>query len=244
MELALARTDEFVKSGKATGMVSHGDDRGLHVEFFIEDVYQPYLSQKEGTAKYLPVEKVRVRGPASKSEFVTEVFHPKPGPDDQDKEPRRSWADRFPAQYAAFKKGLEQRPDGTPLEMCKFLASHRVKELKAMDVHTAEQFANMPDAIVATLGMGAGREKSLCQQFLAKDDEKVAQLSQALAEAKTARDDLEMLKQQFAQLNAQMASKMANDPESTYRIYPETHDAVPPPKRGPGRPPKQQESAE
>jgi hypothetical protein len=242
MELALGTIPEF-RGGSMVGMVSHGDDRGLHVEFFIEDVYQPFLSNKEGRAIYKPVEKVRVRGPASKSEFVTDVFAPPPGPEDQDKSKRRSWADRFPNQYAAFKSQQTQVPDGTPLEMAKFLASHRVKELKAIDVHTVEQYANMPDAVVATLGMGANREKALCQQFLGNDDEKVAQLSRALAENKVMQDDLQMLKDQLAQLNAQMASKMLHDPESNYKPYPETVEAVIP-KRGPGRPPKQQESAE
>lgn len=242
MELALARTDDFVKSGQAVGMVKHGDDRGLHVEFFIEDVYQPFLSNKEGRAIYKPVEKVRVRGPASKSEFVTEVFAPPPGPEDQDKERRRSWAERFPNQYQAFKSQQAQVPDGTPLEMCKFLASHRVKELKALDIHTAEQYATMPDSVVQTLGMGAHREKSLCQQFIGNDDEKVAKLSKALAKAEALEVDLAAMKEQMAQFNLQMANKMANDPQSEYKIYPETLKAVQDQqtKRGPGRPPKEQ----
>ncbi len=243
---AIGTIPENVRSGRvAVGMVTHGDDTGLAVEFFIDDVYQPFLSEKEGRAIYKPVEKVRVRGPASKSEYISEVFAPAPGPEDQDKSKRRSWADRFPAQYSAFKQQQAQVPDGTPLEMCKFLASHRVKELKALDVHTAEQYARMPDSVVQTLGMGAHREKELCRQFLANDDEKVAQLSRALSENKAMQDDMQMLKDQLAQLNAMMANKMASDPNATYQIYPETlQAAVAPVKRGPGRPPKSQESAE
>lgn len=234
MELALARIPEF--RGNMVGMVSHGDDSGLHIEFFMDDVYQPFLSQKEGMAKYLPVEMVRVIAPGAKSEFVTRVFHPAPGPEDQDKAPRKSWADRFPKQYAAFKAQQVQVPDGTPLEMAKFLASHRVKELKAANIHTVEQYANMPDSVVQTLGMGAGREKALCQQFLANDDEKTRNLSKALSEASEAKADVAMLKEQLAQLNAMMAGKMANEG----RIYPETLESVPQPeKRGPGRPPKE-----
>lgn len=238
MELAMARIPEF--RGSTVGMVTHGDDTGLHVEFFIEDVYQPFLSNKEGRAIYKPVEMVRVRGPAAKSEHVARVFQSEPGPEDQDRVRRPSWADRFPKQYAAFKAQQAQVPDGTPLEMCKFLASHRVKELKAADVHTAEQYAKMPDSVVQTLGMGAAREKALCQQFLARDDEKVAQLSRALAENQTMQQDMEMLKAQLAELNERMAAKMLNDPEATYKPYPSTvENAVP--KRGPGRPPKQRD---
>ena len=243
MELALARAPEF--KGSMVASVSHGDDTGLAVEFFIEDVYQPFLSNKEGRAIYKPVEKVRVRGPASKSEFVTEVYHPAPGPEDQDKAPRRNWAQRFPKQYEAFKAQQAQVPDGTPLEMCKFLASHRVKELKALDVHTAEQYAAMPDSIVQTLGMGAPREKALCQQFVSRDDEKVAQLSRALAEAETLKNDMALMKEQMAMLNGTMARQMASDPNATYKIYPETlnalekQEAATTEKRGPGRPRKE-----
>lgn len=235
MELALAKIPEF--KGSMVSMVSHGDDSGLHVEFFIEDVYQPFLSEKEGRAIYHPVEKVRVRGPASKTEFIAHVHPAKIGPEDQDRFVRPGWDARFPKQYAAFKAQQAQIPDGTPLEMCKFLASHRVKELKAADVHTAEQYARMPDSVVQTLGMGAPREKELCRQFLANDDEKVAQLSQALSENKVLHDDMQMLKDQLAQLNAMMAGKMANEG----KIYPSTLEAVEAPvKRGPGRPPKQE----
>lgn len=234
MELALARAPEFKGSMVAT--VSHGDDSGLHVEFFMDDVYQPFKSNKEGRAVYEPVEMVRVIAPGAKSEYVCRVFHPEPGPEDQDRVKRRDWAQRFPKQYEAFKSQQVQVPDGTPLEMAKFLASHRVKELKAANIHTVEQYANMPDSVVQTLGMGAGREKALCQQFLANDDEKTRNLSRAMAEASEAKADVEMLKQQLAQLNAMMANKMA----STGQIYPETLESVPnPEKRGPGRPRKE-----
>lgn len=239
---ALARIPDSVLSGRsAVGMASYGDDRGLAVEFFIEDVYQPFLSEKEGVARYLPVEMVRVRGAAAKGDFITRVFSPKPGPEDQDKSIRPGWDKRFPAQYAAFKAQQEQVPDGTPLEMCKFLPSHRVKELKARDVHTVEQYALMPDAVVQTLGMGAPREKKLCEQYLASDDQKVAQLSSVMAENRSMQQDMQMLKDQLAQLNAQMGNRMVSDPNSTFKPYQETVEAVTQ-KRGPGRPPKQQEN--
>ena len=115
MELALAKIPEF-RGGSMVGMVSHGDDAGLHVEFFIEDVYQPFLSQKEGKQVWHPVEKVRVRGPASKSEFVTEVRSPAPGPEDQNKEVRPGWDKRFPKQYAAFKAQHPPREQATQHE--------------------------------------------------------------------------------------------------------------------------------
>jgi hypothetical protein len=233
MELALAKIPQF-KGGNMVGMASHGDDSGLSVEFFIDDVYQPFLSHKEGRAIYHPVEMVRVIAPGSKSEFVTRVHHPAPGPEDQDRAPRQPWSERFPRQYAAFKAQQEQVPDGIPLEMCKFLPSHRVKELKAANVHTAEQYAAMPDSIVQTLGMGASREKQLCQQYISNDDQKTASLSRALAEAQEAKADVQMLKDQLAQLNAMMAGQMA----AQGKIYPETLETVPAPKRGPGRPPK------
>src|SRR5882757_9502558 len=100
---ALARIPQDVLAGNVgVGTCSYGDDRGLNVEFFVEDVYQPFLSEKEGRAIYHPVEMVKVRGAGAKTDFIRRVFEAKPGPEDQDKSIRQGWDKRFPNQYAAF----------------------------------------------------------------------------------------------------------------------------------------------
>lgn len=223
-------------------MVSHGNDKGLMAEFFIVDEYKPFQSAKEGRAIYEPVEMVRISVPGGKTDIIQRVKHM----DDID---GPAHVNRFPAQYKAFKAQQEQVPEGTMLEMCKFMPSHRVKELKAMGVHTAEQMANTPDHILQNLGMGAQRERELCRTYVGNDDEKTRQVSRALAEAESVKAELAAMRQQFADLNAAMANQLAARGD----IYQSTAAAQraplpgeifeeapgPEPKRGPGRPRKE-----
>lgn len=233
MELAEAKIAPW--GNNVVAMASHGTDRNLAVEFFIQDVYQPYASEKAGRAIYKPVEMARLYAVGAKSDIIKIVTH-----EDLPNEP--SLPHRFPRQYEAFKKQQEQVPDGTPLEMCKFLPSHRVKELKFSNIHTAEQLAATPDSTIQTLGMGAFRERELCKTFLANDDQKVKQVSNLLAENTAMKADIEAMKAQFAELNSRMANQMANDGkiyQSTLQATEQTEQ-----KRGPGRPRKEQNNGD
>lgn len=232
--------------GNHIAMVSHGNDRGLMAEFFIMDEYKPFRSAQEGIAIYEPVEMVRISAPGAKTDIIQRVRFK----DDID---GPSHLNRFPSQYKAFKDGIEQVPDGTALEMCKFMPSHRVKMLKAQGIHTAEQFADCPDNILQTLGMGAARERELCRTYVGNDDEKTKLVSRALAQADDMKLQMEAMKAQMEQLNRTMAEKLA----ANGQIYQSTLDAVATPKaaplpgeefveapgpelkRGPGRPRKE-----
>ena len=218
-------------NGNVVAMATHGSDAGMTAEFFVEDAYQEFQSEKEGRAIYKPVNKVRMYAPGAKTDIIKHVQM-----NDEPNSP--SHPHRFPRQWQAFLAQQEQIPDGTPLEMCRFVASHRVKELKAMNVHTAEQLANIPDNILQTLGLGAMRERDLARAYL-NEDVKVAELSAALAEKAAMKADMEALKLQLADLNALMSNR--RDPAGV--PHAETTEAasfVTPIKRGPGRPKKDQ----
>jgi hypothetical protein len=206
-------------------MASHGSDKDLEVEFFVEDEYQPFLSEKEGRAIYKPVNKVRIGPLGGKSNIIKHVQM-----EDEPNSP--SHPHRFPAHWAAFLAQQEQIPDGTPLEMCKFIPSHRVKELKAKSIHTAEQLANMPDSIIQTLGMGAHRERELTKAYLS-EDVKVAELSAALAREAAMKADIDAMKAQLEMLNMRNANQL----HSEGAIYSQTLEETT--KRGPGRPRKE-----
>lgn len=211
-------------------MASHGSDANLHVEFYVDDEYQTFLSEKEGRAIYKPVNKVRIAFPGAKSDIIKHVQM-----NDEPNSP--SHPNRFPRQWAAFQAQQAQVPDGTPLEMCKFIAGHRVKELKAQNVHTAEQLASMPDNILQTLGMGVLRERELAKAFI-NEDAKLAELSSALAEKAAMKADMDALRNQLAELNALMANRR----DSVGIPHAETVTSEPV-KRGPGRPKREQSDA-
>lgn len=210
-------------------MASHGSDANLHVEFFIEDEYQTFESEKQGRAIYKPVNKVSIAFPGAKSDIIKHVQM-------TDEPNMPSHPNRFPRQWAAFQAQQTQVPDGTPLEMCKFIAGHRVKELKAQNIHTAEQLASMPDSILQTLGMGIMRERDLAKSYV-NEDTKVQELSAALARESALKSDMDALKAQMADLNNLMANR--RDTLGIPHAETVTQEPV---KRGPGRPKKEYEN--
>lgn len=218
----------FDGTNSTVAMVSYGNDRGMIAEFFIEDRYQSFESTKEGRAIYKPIEMVRLRQAGNRyTDFITEVqMHDEPN--------KPSHPHRFPREWAAFKAQQEQVSDGTPLEMCKFITSHRVKELKAVGIHTAEKYAELPDSTIQNLGLGAPKEQAQCRAYLStSDQDRAAQQAGALrAENERLANDLEIMKQQMAQLNQAMQDRMMNT--GSIRMEPEV-----PHTRGPGRPRKE-----
>lgn len=188
------------QGNNVVAMTTTGDDRRLHVEFFVKQVYLEAQSQIEGRPLYKSVNMVLIEAPGAKSNIIKEVQM-------EDRADCPSHPHRFPGQWQAFMNQQAQIPDGTPLEMCKFIAPHRVLELKGMRVYTAEQLADMPDSTLQNLGMGARREADLCAAYL-KDDVKVNALSEALARESSLKADMEMLKSQLANLNAEVAGRL------------------------------------
>lgn len=176
-------------------MASHGSDKNLSARFFVEPVFQEFQSNTEGRAIYKDEIFVHISAPGGKTDIIKKVQM-------EDRMDVPSDPHRFPRQWQQFKDQQEQAPEGTPLEMCAFLAKHRVMELKAMKVFTAEQYADLPDAIGQTLGMGWQRERELCRAFISEDT-KLAELSRALASENAMKAEMEMMRQQIAALASQ-----------------------------------------
>ncbi|HVZ60626.1 MAG TPA: hypothetical protein VG892_07555 [Terriglobales bacterium] len=212
-DLAMPRRVAF-QGPETVAMASHGDDRALHVEFFVEDEYQTYESNKQGRAVYKSVNKVRIHQPGNKSDIILKVQM-----EDQPNMP--SHPHRFPRQWQAFLAQQEQVPDGTPLEMCKFVPSHRVKELKAMHIHTAEQLAKLSDGQIQSIGMDGRRLRDLASAYLSEDT-KVAELSSALAENSVLKNDLAAMKEQLQMLNARMGQQLHSEGKIYSTSVPET----------------------
>jgi hypothetical protein len=174
---------------------SFGNDRGLSAVFFVEDEYQPFQSELEGRAIYKPVTKVHIFAPGNKSDIIKHVQM-------EDTGDCPSHPHRFPHEWQKFLAQQEQAPDGTPLEMCKFIPSHRVKELKTQGIHTAEQFAQIPDTALHNFGMDGRRLRDLCKTYVSDDDSKVREMSALQAKNTAMQTDMEMLKQQLKLLKA------------------------------------------
>lgn len=118
---------------------------GVIPEFYMESVHNPERSAKEGRAVFDDIEHVRVtilgdRTTSGASFVVTDKYR-----------------ERWPAQYAAFKRGEEQAKTGTPLEQWPMMTKSRVLELKAAGIDNVEALAAVTDTNIGILGLG-GRE--------------------------------------------------------------------------------------
>lgn len=194
-ELATALSSPVVpafQGNNVVQMAGHGSDKNLTAKFFIEPIYQEFESQKQGRAIYKDEIYIHISAPGAKTDMIKKVQM-------EDRMDVPSDPHRFPRQWQQFQDQIEQAPEGTPLEMCAFLAKHRVMELKACKVFTAEQYAAIPDTVGQTLGMGWQRERELCKAYLSEDS-KVQQLSEALAQKTAMEADMAIMRAQIAEL--------------------------------------------
>ena len=164
-------------------------DNRLFVQFFVEAVQNNYKSEQAGRPIFDEVEMIRIMTPGARDVFVGKV--------------NISYQQRFPKQYAAFKAGKEQPMEGTPLEEVPFLSVAQVAELKAINVKTLEQLANMSDANAQQV-MGNFGLRQKAQNFLAVAKEN-APVTQMQAELEKRDAEILALKQQMEQLLAGQA---------------------------------------
>lgn len=77
-----------------------------------------------------------------------------------------TYAEKYPEQYARFKKGQVQVQEGTPVDLLPFLTPAKVKELKALNVYTAESLASLDGQPLKSLGQGGRTWKNQAQAYL------------------------------------------------------------------------------
>lgn len=163
---------------------------GIFPKFKIEPIQHIAKSEAEGRPVFVDREivEIHIAGDA-KSVVVRRV-------QESDKQ-------RWPEQYEAFKKGLDQPLEGTPLNEWGSLPASRAAELKAMKIYTVEALADLDDNKIKNIGMGGRALVEKAKAFLdVSADQAVAE--RYAAENVKLKDDIEMLKQQMADLSKQV----------------------------------------
>lgn len=109
--------------------------------------------------------------------------------------------DRWPEQYARWKRGEELSHDGTALEIWPPLADQKslIQILKLNHIHTVEALAEIPDTALEPLGIGARKMREAARLYCDSKDDGVEQM----------RDENEKLRQQMAHMQAQIDSMAA-----------------------------------
>lgn len=117
-----------------------------------------------------------------------------------------TYAERFAKQYQQFKSKAQQTKAGTPLEYALFLTEARRSELRAMNVYTIEQLANVDGQDLKNLGPMGREAKNKAMEYLEQSNSGIAN-RKLEAELSAARERAAMLEEDMKILRAKVAMK-------------------------------------
>jgi hypothetical protein len=185
-------------NGMGVAPVHHGNDSSLFVEFFVKMEKREFESEKAGRDICQDVEYIRIIM-GQKSSIERPARLKKDGPTDA----RPTDPERFPRQYEAFKAGMEQVQTGSPLEMWPPMSNRpaMLHELKAMRIHTVEQFAALPDTLATNAPLGWRDMRDKAQLWL-REAEGHAVTAELEAKNANLEHEINALKAQMAELSA------------------------------------------
>lgn len=184
MSLASPRNiDANTKNGT---MAQHGDDNGLYVEFSMEAFHHPFKSEQEGRPVFEDRPFIKIFYPGDMTKRTERWV------EDNDK-------DRFPRQWAAFQAQESTQTVGLAVTEWPPLTKSQAAELKAMNIHTVEQLAAVPDGQLAILGARDLINKA--KSWLSQADSHVTE-SKMAAENSRLQAELDALKAQMADVVA------------------------------------------
>lgn len=136
-----------------TGQAKANDDTAAP-EFFIKPVRQAFKSNEAGRDIFEDREFVRIRTPGL----------PRSVPEEEvTDEHRRRW----PRHYEAFQRqDSSEHIEGTPLKSWPPVNRSRAEELAVIGIRSVEQLANVPDAALANMGLGARELREQAKTWL------------------------------------------------------------------------------
>ena len=172
--------------------VSHGDDSGLYVEFYMEAEHQSFESEKQGIPVYKDIPYVRILFPGDNTKRVVRPIRA------VGDESNPSDAQRWPAQWAAFQNQSQQVQEGTPVEEWPPISKSMALSLKAVNIHTVQQLALIPDTALTFMGARELREKA--KTYIASATDSAVVLSMK-TENDNLKSEMAALKEQFAELS-------------------------------------------
>lgn len=149
-------------------MAYRDPDDALVVLFKHEPIKNEAKSLAEGRPIFDDREVVEIRLPGSKDVKIFPALirsHWLEDPITRELTPI-SYAERFPKQYAQFKAKLAQTKSGTPLDFATFLTEGQRASLRAMNVYTIEQLAEVDGQELKNLGPASREHKNAAIAFI------------------------------------------------------------------------------
>lgn len=167
-------------------------DKKLFVQFYLRAVLNNFKSAQEGRPIFDEQDYIRIIVPGDKNTIIDTKVTPE-------------YQSRFATQFEKYKKNQSQTVTGTPLEVWPQMTVGQVAELKAMNVHTVEQLAELPDNLAQRI-MGSHDLRRRAAAFLdvAAGDAANSKMAAELAQRD---NEIELLKAQMLQMQQLIQSK-------------------------------------
>lgn len=178
------------------GMVQYGptDDK-LIVGFYKRSILNAARSRVEGKPVHEGRDFVKIQHPGETLNVVDRPVN------DSDKH-------RWPRQWAHYLQGVQQIPDGVPINLLFPNKPEIETTLRGYNIHTVEQLANLSAQGISTVGMGAQDWVNAAQRYMERADKGVNhhQFEKALAEKDAA---IAQLQRQVAEVTALVRQQQA-----------------------------------
>jgi hypothetical protein len=166
-----------------------------NLRFYTEPVQMEGKSAEAGRPIFEERDYVAITNPGSRDEFITLAT-------------KKAAQDEFVAwAYKKWKATQEQVVDGTPLETVPFLNKAQVQEFKALNVHTLESLANLPDTAKQRF-MGSVELSKKANAYL-KSAKDTALATKLQSEVDKKDKELDAMRKQIADTNARFEALTA-----------------------------------
>lgn len=178
-----------------SGVAHFGDpDKSLIVQFYADKKQDFAASQKAGTPIFVHKDMVRVIqiGEKDVAEYEADRGHP-------------PYKYRWPRQWEAYQKGMEQRVAGTPLDMLFPTQPEIVATLAALHIQTIQQLADISDTAIGNIPFGRQYVQT-AKQYLGR--------ASGSAEFHSLKDENAALREEMAAMRKQLEAMAAKADEA------------------------------
>lgn len=181
---------EWGNSERTFGQVKFGDDSAQVVVFYTRSVFNAAKSKAKGARFYENEIWVKMHPPGERLNVIDRPVS------DLDKI-------KYQRQWNLFLQNKTQVPDGTPIDLLFPNSPATADSLKAFNVHTIQQCANLSSHALQTIGMGAQDWANMAKQYLdsASSGTSFLKLRSELDQEK---QDNRILRQQYDKIRAQL----------------------------------------
>lgn len=180
------------------GTVEFGSDARMVVWFFTKAVHMAAKSEAAGRPVFEDRDFIHIQQPGER-DFVERIAN---------SSDRMRWAEK----WAAYQNQREQLDEGTPLSVLFPSEPAIIEMMRHVKVHTAEQLANLTEAGIERIGMGARSYVERAKRFL-EEAKLAAPFSKMQADLEAKDSRIAALEDKLGQALRRIESLEAEQPE-------------------------------